>query len=65
MYKIMTLAKELQYYITYFSIFFQKYVLDACATMECYNGGTCNIEEGTPKCSCHNGYNGTHCDKSR
>ena len=43
-----------------------KNITDACATMDCYNGGTCNIEPhtGTPKCSCNNGYNGSHCEES-
>ena len=41
-------------------------IIDACATMDCYNGGTCSIEKhtGTPKCSCNNGYNGSHCEES-
>ena len=46
--------------------YLNKNITDACATMDCYNGGTCSIEKhtGTPKCSCNNGYNGSHCEES-
>ena len=37
--------------------------LDVCADYQCSNGGTCVLNNGSPKCDCTSGFNGNHCEK--
>ena len=37
--------------------------LDACADYECSNGGTCVLDNESPKCDCLSGFLGVHCEK--
>ena len=49
-----------------FLSFIQYEFLDVCMTKQCYNGGSCVIEDnGKPICTCIQGYWGDNCEQSK